>query len=207
MPKKSKFIEQTLVILKPDVVARGIMGEIITRFERKGLKIVAMKMVWPDEKLAGIHYDQPESAARLLGERTIASFRERGIEMKETPLQIAKRIQSWLKSYLSAGPVLVMVIEGAHAVAQVRKMRGHTNPLQAEVGTITADYTVDSYFLADEDRRSVRTLVHASGTVEEAEHEIKIWFKPEEIFDYKRAQDEILYSVDWEKKPGRGGGN
>lgn len=200
MKKRSKLIERTLVILKPDVVQRGIIGEVFSRFERKGLKIVAMKMVWPDKKLADTHYDQPESAALLLGERTIAAFKERGIEMKETPMEIAKRIQSWLGSYLSAGPVVVMIIEGAHAVAYVRKIRGHTNPLQADVGTIVADYTIDSYFLADEDKRSVRTMVHAAGTVEEAEHEIKIWFKPDEIFDYNLAIEDILYSKDWEMK-------
>lgn len=200
MPKvKSKFVEKTLVLLKPDVVQRGLIGEIITRFEKKGLKIVAMKMVWPTQEQSAAHYDQPESAAMLLGERTIASFKERGIEMTEKPLEIAKRIQSWLGSYLSNGPVVAMVLEGAHAVQYVRKLRGHTNPLQADVGTIVADYTIDSYFLADEGKRSVRTMVHASGTVEEANHEIGLWFKDSEIFDYNRAIDDILYSTDWEK--------
>lgn len=200
MPKtKSKLIEKTLVLLKPDVVQRGLIGEIVTRFEKKGLKIVAMKMVWPTQEQSAAHYDQPESAAMLLGERTIASFKDRGIEMKEKPMEIAKRIQSWLGSYLSNGPVVAMVLEGAHAVQYVRKLRGHTNPLQADVGTIVADYTIDSYFLADEGKRSIRTMVHASGTVEEANHEIGLWFTDDEIFDYDRAIDDILYSTDWEK--------
>lgn len=195
---KSKFVERTLVLLKPDVVQRGIIGEIISRFEKKGLKIVAMKMVWPTKEQSAAHYDQPEDAALALGERTIASFKERGIEMKETPMEIAKRIQSWLGSYLSNGPIVAMVLEGAHAIAYVRKLRGHVNPLQADVGTIVADYTIDSYFMADEGKRSVRTMVHASGSVEEANHEIGLWFKDDEIFDYSLAIEEILYSIDWE---------
>lgn len=196
---KSKFIEKTLVLLKPDVVQRGLIGEIISRFEKKGLKIVAMKMVWPSEELAQEHYRHPEEAAMALGEKTIASFKERGIEMTETPLEIAKRIESWLGSYLANGPIVAMVLEGAHAVQYVRKLRGNVNPLQADVGTIVSDYTIDSYFLADEGKRSVRTMVHASGTVEEAKHEIGLWFKDGEIFDYSLAIEEILYSVDWEK--------
>jgi len=197
---KSKFIERTLVLLKPDVVQRGLIGEIISRFEKKGLKIVAMKMVWSTENLANTHYKHPEAAAMILGEKTIAAFKERGIEMKEAPMEIAKRIESWLASYLVVGPIVAMVLEGAHAIAYVRKLRGAVNPLQAEPGTIVGDYTVDSYFLADESKRSVRTMVHASGIVEEAEHEIGLWFKKDEIFDYKLGIEDILYSMEWEKK-------
>lgn len=195
---KTSLHERTLVLLKPDAIQRGLMGEIIGRFEKKGLKMSAMKMVWPDSKLAAAHYDQPESAMMLLGERTIAAYKEKGVEIKETPIEIAKKIQKRLVRYLTTGPVLAFVIEGAHAVAHVRKIRGNTNPLAADMGTITADLSIDSYFLADPDERGIRNLVHASGTVEEAEHEINLWFSEKEIFDYDLAIEKILYAKEWE---------
>lgn len=176
------------------------MGEIVSRFEKKGLKISAMKMVWPNREMAAKHYDQPESAMKLLGDRTLATYAEKGEKhWSSDPMEIARDIQKKLVNYLSCGPVLVMVIEGAHAIAHVRKIRGNTNPLGADIGTITADYTTDSYFISDMDGRAIRNLVHASGNVEEAENEIKIWFKEEEILDYDMAIDKILYSMEWEK--------
>lgn len=193
-----KFSEQSLVIIKPDGVQRGMVGEIITRFEKKGLKIAAMKMVWPTEEMARKHYDQPEHAARALGEKTLAAYKERGIDLKKDPMDIAKDIQKKLVRYLTGGPVVVMIIEGAHAIAHVRKIRGGTNPLSADVGSITADLTIDSYFIADADERAVRNLVHASGSVEEATVEIAIWFNEKEIHKYNMAIDEVLYSREWE---------
>jgi nucleoside-diphosphate kinase len=193
-----QFAEKSLVIIKPDGVQRGLVGEIITRFEKKGLKIVAMKMVWPTEEMARKHYDQPEHAARALGEKTIAAYKEKGIDLNKDPMDIAKDIQKKLVRYLTGGPVVVMVIEGAHAIAHVRKIRGGTNPLSADVGSITADLTVDSYFIADADERAVRNLVHASGSVEEANVELAIWFSKQEIHKYNLAVDEILYSREWE---------
>jgi len=196
---KKKFTERSLVIIKPDGVQRALVGEIITRFEKKGLKITAMKMIWPTLEMAKKHYDQPESAMITLGERTIAAYKEKGLEMNKKPLEIARDIQKKLLKYLAAGPVVVMIIEGAHAIAHVRKIRGHTNPLSAEIGSITADLTIDSYFISDEDERAIRNLVHASGSVEEAENEIKLWFKPEEISSYDLAIEKVLYDVNWEK--------
>jgi nucleoside-diphosphate kinase len=196
--KKNKFIERSLVLVKPDGVQRGLVGEIVAKFEKKGLKIVAMKMVWPTETQAKKHYDQPEHAARALGEKTLAAYKERGVDLKKEPLEIAADIQKKLIRYLTGGPVVAMVIEGAHAISHVRKIRGGTNPLSADVGSITADYTVDSYFIADEDARAVRNLAHASGSVEEANVEIPIWFADEEIFNYNLAIEQILYSREWE---------
>ncbi|MBL8015215.1 MAG: nucleoside-diphosphate kinase [Candidatus Doudnabacteria bacterium] len=190
--------ERSLILLKPDSVQRGLVGEILSRFERKGLKIIGMKMVWPSKELAAKHYDQPESAMITLGERTIAAYKEKGIEDKRKPIEIAKDIQKKLVTYLATGPVIALVIEGAHAIAHVRKIRGATNPLAADVGTITADYTIDSYFISDADERAIRNLVHASGTVEEAEAEIKLWFSSNELFDYDLAIEKILYDKAWE---------
>jgi nucleoside-diphosphate kinase len=194
----NKHHERSLVILKPDSIQRGLVGEILTRFEKKGLKITAMKMVWPTLDQAKRHYDQPESAMITLGERTIAAYKEKGIEDNRQPIDIAKDIQKKLLTYITNGPVVVMVIEGAHAIAHVRKIRGNTNPLNADVGSITADLGIDSYFIADEGDRAIRNLVHASGTVDEAEKEIKVWFTEEEIHNYDLAIEKILYATDWE---------
>lgn len=195
---KTLLHERTLVIVKPDGVQRGLVGEILARFEKKGLKIIGMRMVWPDALLAQNHYDMPESDKIAMGERTLATYREKGVELDKTPIEIAEGIQKRLVKYLSTGPVVAMVIEGAHAIAHVRKIRGATNPLSADVGTITADYTIDSYFLSDPDERAIRNLVHASGSVDEANREIALWFGKDEIHDYDLAIEKILYSKDWE---------
>ena len=198
MTGKDKYTEKTLVLLKPDVIQRGLMGEIITRFERKGLKIVAVKMAWASHEMALRHYSGPEHAMNSLGERTIAAYKEKGLEDNRLPKDIALDIQKKLVKYLCAGPLLALVIEGAHAIAYVRKMRGAVNTLNADLGSITGDYTIDSYFISDEDDRAARTLVHASGSVDEAKQEIKIWFTEDEIFSYNLAIEEILYSKEWE---------
>lgn len=195
---KTLLHERTLVIVKPDGVQRGLVGEILARFEKKGLKIIGMRMVWPDALLAQKHYDMPESDKIAMGERTLATYREKGVELDKTPIEIAEGVQKRLVKYLSTGPVVAMVIEGAHAIAHVRKIRGATNPLSADVGTITADYTIDSYFLSDPDERAIRNLVHASGSVDEANREIALWFGKDEIHDYDLAIEKILYSKDWE---------
>lgn len=197
---KTALHERSLVLVKPDGVQRGLIGEILTRFERKGLKLVAMKMVWPNKSLAQKHYDMPESDKILLGSRTLAAYKEQGVELKRTAISIAEDIQKRLIKYLTTGPVIAMVIEGAHAIQHVRKIRGATNPLAADVGTITADYTIDSYFLSDPDERSIRNLVHASGSVEEGNREVSLWFKKDEIHDYDLAIEKILYSKDWEEQ-------
>lgn len=198
---KTVHLEKSLVIVKPDGVQRGLVGEIISRFERKGLKIVAMKMVWPNKELAAEHYKQPKADMILLGQRTLEAYEERGQKHKfSDPIDIAKDIQKKLVHYLCAGPVIAFVIEGAHAIAHVRKLRGHTNPLAADMGTITADLTIDSYFLGDEGERAIRNLVHASGSVEEAQREIALWFDKNEIQDYELAIEKILYSPEWSAK-------
>ncbi len=196
---KTHYHERTLVVLKPDSIQRSLIGEIIARFEKKGLKIVAMKMVWPDKKKAKSHYDMPKEDMVALGQKALASYAERGQKPKfEDPLDIARDVQKRLVEYLTTGPVVAMVIEGAHAIEVVRKIRGGTNPLTADVGTITADFTIDSYMISDASERAVRNLVHASSSKEEAEREIRIWFKESEIFDYDLAIEKILYDKAWE---------
>ncbi len=133
-----------------------------------------------------------------LGERTIAAYLKKGITETRLPKEIALDIQKKLVTYLSAGPLVAMVLEGAHAIAYVRKLRGSVNTLDADLGSITGDYTIDSYFVSDEDDRAARTMVHASGSVDEANVEIPIWFESQEMFNYNLAIEEILYAKDWE---------
>ena len=198
MKTKSHYHERTLVILKPDAIQRGLVGEIISRFEKKGLKLVGFKMAWPDEKMAKEHYFWSDEEKEASGNRTIEARKMKYLPIKKSAKKYAEDVQRRLYSYLQSGPVVVMVIEGAHAIEHVRKVVGHGNPLQADVGTIRADMTIDSYPLADEVDRAARNMVHASGNISEAEREIKVWFKESELVDYDLAIEKILYSKDWE---------
>jgi nucleoside-diphosphate kinase len=191
---------RSLILLKPDAVQRGLMGEIISRFERKGLKIVAMKMAWPNQEQASEHYAWSDEEKIKTGTRTTEAYKQRGVEVTETPLEIGTRVCNALKTYLAAGPILAMVIEGAHAIEHVRKLVGNASPLQSDVGTIRADFATDSYALADEGERATRNLVHASSSVDEAERELKVWFNEEDIYDYELPIEQVLYSKDWEIK-------
>lgn len=193
------YHERTLVLLKPDTIQRGLVGEIITRFERKGLKIVAMKMVWPTLTQAKKHYDWSDVEKEGTGNRTIEAYKAKGLKITKTAKEYAEDVQRKLNSYLVAGPIVAMVVEGAHAIEHVRKLVGHGSPLSADVGTIRADFTIDSYVLADDVDRAARNLIHASGNPGEAAREIKVWFKEDEIIDYDLAIEELLYNKLWEK--------
>ncbi|MEK7607485.1 MAG: nucleoside-diphosphate kinase [Patescibacteria group bacterium] len=189
--------ERTLVIIKPDGVQRSLVGEIIGRFERIGLKIVAEKMLVPTSPHIEAHYTLDPEWRVKTGEKTIKSYRDKGQKhpLSDNPIEITAVILEKLKKYMTSGPVIAMVLEGAHAVSIVRKVVGGTEPLTSDVGTIRGDFVLDSYQMADQDGRSVRNLIHASGSPAEAEMEIKHWFSPNEIIDYRHIQEEILYDV------------
>lgn len=192
-------MERTVVLLKPDAVKRGIMGEIITRFEKCGLKVVAMKMVWVDEELVSKHY--PTSRAewvRKVGERTLQTYQEYGRDANEIigtsdPDEIGKKVIKWLTDFLTSGPVLAMVLEGNHAVKAVRKMVGDTSPGLANPGTIRGDYSIDTTDLGNERQRPVNNIIHASGNPEEAQFEEELWFHKNEIHDYRRSDEAIMF--------------
>ncbi len=188
--------ERTLVLIKPDGIQRSLIGEIISRFERMGLKLVGLKMLIPTAEHIEAHYTLDPDWRRLTGEKTIAGYEKKGLTPpSRDPIKISGVILNNLKKYMTSGPVVAMVWQGAHAVQIVRKIVGGTEPLTSDVGTIRGDYVLDSYQMADEDGRAVRNLMHASGTIKEAEAEIKHWFKPEELFDYRLIQEQILYDV------------
>ena len=188
--------ERTLVLIKPDGVQRSLIGEIIKRYERSGLKLVGMKMMVPTAEHIEKHYTVDPNWRSVTGEKTIKSYKDKGLNPpSEDPLAITAIILENLKKYMSSGPVLAMVWQGVHAVKIVRKITGGTEPLTSDVGTIRGDFVLDSYQLSDTDGRAVRNLIHASGSVDEAEKEISLWFKPEEIINYRLVQEQILYDV------------
>lgn len=196
MAIKHPKADRTLVIIKPDGVQRALIGEIIGRFERVGLKLVGMKMMVPTGAHVEKHYNLDPNWKRLVGEKAIQSYVKKGIKPpSEDPLKVGAQVIDRLKKYFVAGPVIVMAIEGAHAVGLVRKIVGSTEPLSSDVGTIRGDYVLDSYVMADTDNRAIRNLVHASGSDGEAENEIKHWFKKEELLNYKLISEKILYDV------------
>jgi nucleoside-diphosphate kinase len=188
--------ERTLVVVKPDGVQRSLIGEIIGRFEKVGLKLVAMKMILPTEEFVEKHYTLDPEWRRITGEKTIASYAKKGEKCwTDDPMEVTKVLLEKLKKYITSGPVVAMVWQGAHATELVRKIVGGTEPRTSDVGTIRGDYVLDSYIMSDNDGRAVRNLIHASGTAKESEAEINHWFKPEEVLDYKLVQEQILYDV------------
>jgi nucleoside-diphosphate kinase len=195
--KKIDFKSQrTLAVVKPDGVQRSLIGEIIKRFEQIGLKLVAIKILVATPEFIEKHYTLDPGWRKMVGEKTIKSYKAKGLEPpSEDPLEIAQKILDNLKKYVTSGPVVAMVWQGAHAVQIVRKLVGGTEPLTSDVGTIRGDYVLDSYQMGDQSERSVRNLIHASGTISEAEVEVSHWFSEEEIMDYKLIQERILYDV------------
>lgn len=188
--------ERSLVIIKPDGIQRGLISEIIKRYERSGLKLVGIKMLVPTADLIEKHYTLDPEWRVKTGLKTIKGYEDKGLKPPHTdPLKITEIILKNNVAYMTKGPVIAMVWQGAHAVAIVRKLTGGTEPLTSDVGTIRGDFVLDSYSMTDKDGRAVRNLVHASGSVKEAEDEIVHWFKKEELFDYKLLNEAILYDL------------
>ena len=161
--KNDPMVQRTLIIFEPDAGQRGIVGEILSRFERVGLKIVGAKMVNPDQDQYYAHY---EGISKMISRRGQKAF---DVTLK----------------FMTSGPVIAMVLEGVEAVPLVRKMVGSTEPMAADMGTIRGDYAHISFGYADAHDEAVPNLIHASGNPEEAEAEVSYWFKPEEIQTYK----------------------
>ena len=182
--------EKTLVIIKSDALQRNIVGDIITRFEKVGLKIIGAKMFVPSVELANKHYPKDrDELLKGMGKKTLDSYKEQGIDPiksmgTDDPKEIGLQIQKWLVASITSHPVFAFVLEGPHAVAVVRKIVGFTLPAKADPGTIRGDYSFDSSAIANAAGRTIRNLVHASGDIAEAEFEVNLWFSKDELFDY-----------------------
>jgi nucleoside-diphosphate kinase len=173
-----------------------LVGEIITRLEKVGLKFVGMKLFVPTADQCMEHYKKDDAWFIEKGQRILESRKESGLSIEKDALGYGKEIVDRLVKFMTSGPVIALVLEGNKAVGVVRKLVGGTEPLTSDVGTIRGDLTLDSYDISSIDGRAVRNLIHCSDKTEEAEREIKIWFEDKELIDYKFAHDEILYDVD-----------
>lgn len=192
------MIQRSLVLLKPDAVKRGIVGEVLHRFERAGLKMVAVKLVAADKELAEKHYPNTVEWKKTVGQRTIDDCLKYGIDLMSNmgttdALEVGEIVKKWNVDFLTSGPVLAIVFEGVNAVERVRSLVGHTVPAIAAPGTIRGDFSLDSAIVANRRKRTIYNLIHASGAVDEAATEIALWFKPSEIVSYRRIHED-LYS-------------
>lgn len=188
---KFKLMEKTLLVIKPDGVKRGLVGEITGRFECLGLKIAGVKMVRIDNEFASKHYNKDEEWLRKVGRNMLKFYEENGKDSREDlgtkdELELGRKVQGWLFDYVTEGPVVAVVFEGPHAAEIVRKHMGSMNPADSLPGTIRGDLGHDSSDIANFGGRSVRNLAHCSGNKEEAEFEIKLWFKESELHEYSR---------------------
>ena len=190
--------ERSLVLLKPDAVQRSLVGEVIKRFEQTGLKISAMKMIVPTEEQLLVHYNKDDSWYERKGKGIVEELKAQGKPIEKEAIEYGKDIIRTILHYMTAAPVVAMIMEGNKAVAVVTKIVGSTEPSTSDVGTIRGDYTVDSYSHSTFENRAVRNLVHQSESPEEAEREIPIWFKDEEIMNYVTAQERIMYDVNFD---------
>jgi nucleoside-diphosphate kinase len=192
--------QRTFCMIKPDGVMRGLIGDIIHRIEKAGLKVVALKMVQADEQRIRDHYPMSDEAwVHRLGEKTISGFDDLEVTAKEIlgsedKAVLGKEVTESLIGYMTSGPVVCIVVEGIQAIDMVRKIAGHTLPFKAEVGTIRGDYSVDSPAVANAEKRSIHNLFHASENPGEAENEIKLWFGEEMVFSYARTGEDIMYN-------------
>ena len=190
-PKK----ERTLVIIKPDGIQRALLGAIINRFERTGLKFIALKFLVPKAEQCWTHYNKNEEWFLKKGERVISDRKTHNLPIEKEVMDYGKDIIQANVDFFTSGPVLALVIEGNQSVAIVKKIVGDTEPTTSDVGTIRGDFTVDSYTLSSLDNRAVRNLAHCSDSPEEAEREIPIWFRKDELIAYRLVGEQILYDV------------
>lgn len=183
--------ERTLILIKPDGVFRSICGKIISRFEEAGLKIAGMKMIWADDIIAAKHYPLDEEWAKNVWKKTIASYKKENKKPEyKNYKEMGRAIQTANIEFLKEGPVIAIALQGPHSIELVRKMVGATEPRAALPGTIRSDFaSIESYQIADKKKRTVRNLIHASDTKENAEKEIAIWFDPNELHNYKKDLD------------------
>ncbi len=195
MPTPHPKKERTFVMIKPDGVQRGLIGEIIRRFENTGLKLAYLKLGMLDEKKLWEHYGKDDVWFEKKGAGIMADRQAAGLPVEKEALEYGKDIIRALVTFMTAGPVVMMVIEGNQSVAVVKKLVGGTEPATSDVGTIRGDLTVDSYSISAIDDRAVRNLIHCSDQPGEAEREIALWLPGAEVLNYRLVGEQILYDV------------
>ncbi len=187
--------ERTFVIIKPDGVQRSLIGEVIHRFERTGLKLVGMKFACTPEEKLWAHYDKDDEWFSRKGQNIIEERKKHSLPIEKEAIEYGRDIIRALVKYMKAGPVVMMVWQGNQSIAAVKKLVGDTSPATSDVGTIRGDLTTDSYDIANIDDRAVRNLVHCSDAPEAAAREIALWFTDAELVAYRLIPEQILYDV------------
>ena len=190
--------QRALLIIKPDGVKRGLSGTILKKFERVGLTIVGFKFITADPQTVTAHYPETNVWFCKVGDRTLSNYAKKGLDAQKVfgtndACTIGKTVKKWLIDYFRESPVLVVAVEGYEAIEIVRKISGNTIPVQAAPGTIRGDFSHDTIDLANEQNRPLRNIIHASDSVEDGEKEVNLWFKEDELFSYKRADEEIMF--------------
>ncbi len=179
------------MLIKPDGVRKGLVGEIIKRLEQRDLKIVALEMFQATREEMDAHYPTDEVWIRRIGTKTEDTYKRYGYDITKDfgstdHIVIGTVVRGWLIDFMTMGPMVKLVVQGVHAIDMVRKITGPTMPYLAEMGTIRGDFSADSPAIANAEKRAVYNLLHASETPEEAAHEIDHWFAREPLFKYKR---------------------
>jgi len=187
--------ERTFFALKPDAIQRSLIGELISRIERTGLKMTALKMIMATEQQCWDHYNKDDKWFLEKGQKVLENRKAKNMPIEKEAIEYGRDIIAALVKFMTCGPIIVMVFEGNQAVGIVKKIVGGTEPLTSDVGTIRGDFTIDSYELSNIDERAVRNLTHCSDSPEEAEREIPLWIKEEEITRYRLISEQILYDV------------
>lgn len=191
-------MEKSLVLIKPDGVQRGLIGEIIGRFEAVGLKLVALKMVHPSHEDVDKHYALTEEWMMGVYSKSKAKYEANGqVFPYSDHIAYGTEIKRGLVNFLKSAPIVAMVLEGEQAVSLIRKLVGATEPASSLPGTIRGDLSHDTYALSNAQNRPIRNLIHASGTVEEANKEIPIWFSEVELYQYEHVNDRVQYDPNW----------
>ena len=194
-PKK----ERSFVLLKPDTVQRGLVGETIKRIERIGLKIVAMKMVMAKEDTIWAHYNKDDSWYTRKGSGIVENRKSLGLPIEKEAIEYGKDIIKAMVTFVSCSPVICMVIEGNMSQSVIKRLVGSTEPSTADTGTIRGDYALDSYYLCDVDgSRGMRNLIHCTDPADgadAADREMSLWFTPNEILSYRLVSEAMLYDV------------
>ncbi len=188
-------MEKTFIILKPDAIQRGLVGEIIKRIEHKGLKIVATKLITSTEEQIFEHYNKDNTWFLEKGNRIVEERQKANMPIEKEAIEYGKDIIRALAKYMNSTPIMPIIIEGNQAVKTILKLVGGTEPLTADIGTIRGDFITDSYDLATKENRAVRNLIHASESPEEAEREINIWFNTDEIMKYNTINERMIYDI------------
>ncbi len=191
-----KFQDQrSLVLLKPDAIQRSLIGEVLKRIERTGLKLVAMKMLVATRAQVTDHYHKDDAWFLRKGTKIVEDRKAHGLVVDKEPIEYGKQIIEQNVAFITSGPIIALVAQGNEAPVVIKKITGGTEPSTSDVGTIRGDFTVDSYEHAGVTGRAVRNILHCSENVEDAEREIKVWFTESEILKYRLVQEQILYDV------------